>query len=517
MGGIPRPAFGGNGRMVAALTLLALGLRLFRAGSQSVWIDEAETIKYAAVLGSYTWENLVYNLHGALYAALLHVWSQVFGTGEFALRSFSAVLGAATVPALAWALVPLGKPRTRLLACALLAVHPFHIWYSQELRGYALLFPAATLSTGLFLRLRFDRPRGFLAYTAANTAAFLGNLSHLFTLAAHGFSHLLRGRAGRATWRGLLLSWATTLVLLTPWIGVFWQTHMDRPGVLAVGAVPAEERIRGASSAPILGVPYSYYVFSVGYTLGPSLRELQTLNQSIDLAVLQGHVPILALAGLAFGIAAVLGMVRLWKSGPEARVWFWLAILPVVLVYGTALRNLKVFNPRYAAVAFPAYVLAVAEGVTSLGRRRSLLLGLAVFVPTGTSLVQLYADAAYAKDDARSAAAYLRGHVRPGDLVFSVGTDIPLHSYYWPELRSEAGGYEYEGTYFIGPIPWPERLARFDALAGSHDVSWVLFLRDHWEDPEGRFRRHIESNYEVEDREAYPGAEVWKVRREDAS
>ena len=506
-----RPALPWGGRILLVLTLLAGALRFYRAGTQSIWVDEAETIKYAAVFGQYTWAHFVYNTHGASYAALLHVWSQLFGTGEFALRSLSALLGTLTVPAFYWALRPLGRPRTSLVACGLLAIHPFHVWYSQELRGYVLLILAVVLATGFFLRALEGRPRSLLYYGMANALGFLSNLAHLFALAAHGWAQLLRGRKGRGKWRGLVFSWVGTLVLLTPWIIVFWQIQLRHSAALEPRSIAKEERIRGETSAPIYGVPYTYYTFSVGYSLGPSLRELKVLTQSMDLSVLRPHVPIVAFSALVFGFAAFLGMIRLWRAGPGGRVWFWLAILPVFLVYGTALRNLKVFNPRYAAAAFPAYVLAVSEGIVAVGRRRSLLLGLAVLVPTGTSLAQHYSDPNYAKDDLRGATAYLRSEIGPGDLLFFVGIDHPLHYYYWRDIREDPGGIAHDGLQYLGSVSREDQIAGFDRSAAGHETIYVLFVREHWEDPEGRFRQHFEESYTVEGKAVFVGTEVWKL------
>ena len=39
--------------------------------------------------------------------------------------------------------------------------------------------------------------------------------------------------------------------------------------------------LRGDATAPILGIPYCIYAFSVGFSLGPSLRELR-LSRSLE-------------------------------------------------------------------------------------------------------------------------------------------------------------------------------------------------------------------------------------------
>ncbi|MEZ4649173.1 MAG: glycosyltransferase family 39 protein [Candidatus Eisenbacteria bacterium] len=506
-----RPASPWAGRFLLGLTLLAAGLRFYHAGTQSLWIDEIATIKYTAPFGQYSWTLFFYNLHGALYSALLHAWSHVFGTSEFGLRSLSAFLGTVTVPLFYWALLPLRRRATALVATALLAVHPFHVWYSQELRGYVLLLLCVVVSTGCFLRAVDGGRRSLPLYAAANLAGLLSNLAHAFTLVAHGWTQILRGRRGRTLWRGLVLSWLVSFVLLGPWIYVFWENQIQPSRVLGTESIPTEERIRGESTAPILGIPFTYYTFSVGYSYGPSLRELAALNQGMDLSLLRPHVPGIAWAAIAFGIAAVIGFVRLWRSGVQGRTWVWLAVIPVLLVYGTAVRNLKVFNPRYAAAAFPAYLLGVSEGIVAVGRRRSLLLGLAVFLPTGVSLAQHYTDSDYGKDQTREAVAYLKSEMRPGDLFCYIGVETPLHYYYWRDIRNEPNGIEHIGTHFFTPSDWPGRFARMDSLLAGHDRVFLLFMREAWDDPEGRFRAHVDEAYDVEEKAVFRGTEVWKI------
>src|SRR5215831_5567661 len=75
-----------------ALTVLALGLGLYRVGSKSIWLDEAVSISYArgprTVVG--------HAVRGAdpnmsLYYVLLWGWVHVFGEGERAVRGLSVL------------------------------------------------------------------------------------------------------------------------------------------------------------------------------------------------------------------------------------------------------------------------------------------------------------------------------------------------------------------------------------------------------------------------------------------
>ena len=64
------------------------------------------------------------------------------GTGEFGLRSLSALAGVATVPVAYLIGVELRGRRAGLMAAALVAVNPMLLWYSQEARGLLAARPA---------------------------------------------------------------------------------------------------------------------------------------------------------------------------------------------------------------------------------------------------------------------------------------------------------------------------------------------------------------------------------------
>ena len=158
---------------LAALVLLAAGLRLSTLGLQSFWYDEAFTP--------------VHVLHGSLGAtlrAIVHtentppLWyviewldARVLGTGEIALRLPSALAGIATVP-VAWAIGgELGGRRAGLLTATLVAVNPLFVWYSQEARAYALFVLTAALAMLCFLRADREPTRARMAAFALSWIA----------------------------------------------------------------------------------------------------------------------------------------------------------------------------------------------------------------------------------------------------------------------------------------------------------------------------------------------------------
>ena len=86
--------------IVAGLTVLAAGLRLATLGVQSYHHDEIVTA--SRVLRGSFWHAMdtvgFSESAPPLYYVLGWLWVQVAGTGEFGLRSLSALAGIATVP-----------------------------------------------------------------------------------------------------------------------------------------------------------------------------------------------------------------------------------------------------------------------------------------------------------------------------------------------------------------------------------------------------------------------------------
>jgi mannosyltransferase len=512
-GGAAEPSILGGDRStratVAALTALALALRLWGLARQSIWVDETTTIAYAGVFNGMTAERLLLNLQGPFHALVLFAWTRLFGPGEAALRSLEAVAGAATVPIFWWALRPLGRPAAALAACALLAVSPFHLWYSQEARNYAFAILLGITSMGAIARLPGSVGR-WAGFTAVNVFGLWSNLSHAFLLLTQAVWLALRGRAARPLWRGVAVGWAIAALLLSPWLVQFWDRNLVPSGALGTKPADVLTSVRGATTAPLLGVPYAYFAFAAGFSYGPSLRELHGLYGGGFGALLRKYLAEIAWAAAVFGGLALVGGWRLWRAGPLSRAWLLLAVLPVFLTLCVSLVNLKVFNARYAAAAFPAFLLAVGEGITAPRRRAVswLLLG-AALLPVARSLASYYADPRYAREDARGVDAFLRREARSGDLLFTVGTMIPFQGYYWTRAGGPPPGLEWTDVWaWVGErVPLDEQFRRFESMAHGRRT-FVLFLRAKDVDPDGRWSDYFARRGGVERTEEFTGARL---------
>jgi hypothetical protein len=210
-------------------------LRFATLDAQSLWYDEAVTARLLRMdLGAMLRAIPDSESTPPLYYVLTWLWTHVFGTGEVGLRSFSALLGTATI-VVAWALGRrLGGDRAALAAAALAAVNPMLVWFSQEARAYALLGLLGALSALLWLRALDSEPgrrRGsLLAWGAVAALALATHYYAAFLVAPQGLWLLLRAHGWRERAELLALP-AVAAAVLAPL--AFGQRENDTAGFIA--------------------------------------------------------------------------------------------------------------------------------------------------------------------------------------------------------------------------------------------------------------------------------------------
>ncbi len=193
--------------IVAGLTLLAALLRFATLGLQSYHHDEIVTAS-RVLRGSFGHAMDAVGFSESappLYYAIAWFWTQVTGTGEYGLRSLSAVAGVATVPVVYLIGLELRGRRAGLLAAALVAVNPMLLWYSQEARAYALLGLLCAVSLLYCIRaLRHGRRGDFVGWGIASGLALATHYFALFPLLAEALWLLRRRRRESLPGLGIL-------------------------------------------------------------------------------------------------------------------------------------------------------------------------------------------------------------------------------------------------------------------------------------------------------------------------
>jgi uncharacterized membrane protein len=211
--------------LLLAILLLAFALRMYKASITLMWGDEGFSV-YSASRDLYaiTFEGKAVDPHPPLYYYLFHFWLPLAGTSELSIRFFSIFFGTATVAQMYMLGKRLFDARIGVIAAALLAIAPFAVHYSQEVRMYALVMFLSALALYAFVRW-VDRPlsrptlgKGGLDFFLSMLLAQYSLYQSAFLFVAQGvfLLPLLRSRYRFVMqWLGVSLA---IILLFVPWL-----------------------------------------------------------------------------------------------------------------------------------------------------------------------------------------------------------------------------------------------------------------------------------------------------------
>lgn len=132
---------------LVAVLLLAAALRFYKLGEWSFWIEEHHSLRHARALGS--WQR-VFSTIRPLFYLLLRPVLKLLGEGEWAARLVPTLFGLITIPICFWIVKRIFGSALAFLVVLLLAVSPWHIYWSQNARFYSLLLLLYTVSLFTF-------------------------------------------------------------------------------------------------------------------------------------------------------------------------------------------------------------------------------------------------------------------------------------------------------------------------------------------------------------------------------
>jgi len=399
-------------QLMVLLVLLAFAWRLFAIEKQSLRGDEALSVIYAQrpLKGIIEITRFISG-HPPLFYAALHFWEKATGTSELTVRFFAAWWGVLAVPLVFVLGKTLFSPQVGLWAALLVAVNPFQIMHSQDIRVYTLLQTSALLSCLWFWKsTTTPRPphrRYWVFYILSSVIVVYAHYFGVFLILAQAVFFVWYRWRRRGPWREGILSLAIVGFSLLPWLWLARSIIKGAPG-----------------SARSVSLPTMFQqclvTFGVGYWREKWGYELLTV-----------------------GLVLLFGL-GVWKalrtSLPGAGFATLLIVVPLLGVFFVS-RSRPLFRERYLIISAPAYTLFWSLGLTAFGpwrpprlRLRQLALGAGVLLLIGFNLFALtryYFSPAYAKSpNWRGVAAYLREHLQPDDAVILNHHDQAFLYYY---------------------------------------------------------------------------------------
>ncbi len=379
------------------LTIAAAALRFGTLDVQSVWLDEAATISLVhrgltgmlAHLGSS-------ESAPPLYYLLIWAWTKVLGAGPLGFRSFSALMGALTVPVLYMA----GRhasTRIGLWAAALATVSPALYYYSQEARGYALLILLNAAAFVVWLDAMQDATRKRLALWSG--LSVLSLLTHYFAVFMFIPEAVMLIR--RHGWRRLTIP---VLPVIAVGIALVPLALKQRTGGQSdwIQTTSLASRIAQAPKQYLIGL-YS--------------------PQEIVTALLAGL--------LAAGALALIARRAEEKEKQVARLVALVGIGALAIPLALAVTHIQdVFNGRNVMAAWSPWAVLIAIGVGAAGARRAgATLGVALCALSLAVIVAVNAEPGYQRDDWRGIASALGSATSGRVLVTGKNSELPLSVY----------------------------------------------------------------------------------------
>lgn len=496
--------------LLLGVLLLAFALRMFRLDFFSLRGDESFTVLFAQKPLAQMWrETLTVEPNPPLLYFLLRGWIALTGDGEFATRFFSAffgVLGAALLYRLAREIFSVAiekhnaahsgaNSRTIGSAAAfLIAINPYQIWHSQDVRNYTL-WPALSLLALIFFWQWYTnshkRPHGaMLLFVLAELAALYAHYYEAFILLA------LNLFVFATLWRDLkkLAQWVGAQIILA-------ALYLPYPLILS-NRVSAYGEGSGRQGVALWDIAReTFAAFTVGETLDAEWR---------------------AWLWIPFALAALVGLLLLWRHDWKRGLFFTLyAGVPTIAVF--ALNTLRpLYLERYLNGIAPAYYLLIAYGISQIVYRVSqfatqsiapshyrtvthvsrLVIFSAIALVAALALLNYWTNPAFAKSpDWRGLARIINANAQPGDIIVQNFPETSLLYY----DRSKLPLVVYPETF----LPDNKTTQQLNALNANYQRVWFIpAAPDYW-DPDSFVEKWLARRGDLTNRWR---ADTWRLQ-----
>ncbi len=410
--------------LLVLICLLGFGLRVYQLEGQSLWNDEGLSVYRAKQSTAIILANTITidgvdttDTNPPLYFLTLHFWSMLAGEGVFGLRFLGALLGLLNIPLMFRLGKYLHSTAVGLVAAFLLAISPFHIWQTQEMRNYTLLLLFNLLSVYALFRFVFDDNRKWRWLILWGITAVAGIYTHYFGAFVLAFGllvvgwQLLRGQNWRRFVQARFIGLLALLVLVS--IPIFWMgySRFQAGKQIDFAFVPIHHLLSHAASAYGVGIIHGF--------VQPLLKT----------------APAVLLATVGLGISGWRGR----KITPIVLIGY--LLIPIVLLVLLSAVNPLYNGPRHLLMGLPPFLLLAAGGIAALPgkwRAATAVLALLVIFIQADWLEAQFSGPELVKDDIRGLADYLEQVAEAEDVIV---------------LHDSISGVTFD-YYYSGDAPW---------------------------------------------------------------
>ncbi|MBI5001008.1 MAG: glycosyltransferase family 39 protein [Euryarchaeota archaeon] len=430
--------------ITGAAIIIGFALRIYQLQSQSLWLDEFYSVEAsrASPWAMYQiYSNDIVKFIGSwdVGSPPLYYWIlggfEYFGANDFIMRLPSVIFGALTIPLIyKTGKVIFGRP-TGVMAAVLLVFSPFHIWFSQEARAYALFAFLALLMIYFYYKcISADTSGKPLNWAGLIIASILAVYTHYHAFLLIGVlllhwcivtshSKFVKKKIEKRKVAYFVISFAIIFLVVIP---------------SALNFLNGYNQVSGKYNASYFQNFFNFDLFRSD-VLGPF-----TVTYGVSSA---SFLPIAILGVLLFASAILFFVIGIRRYRSSGLLVILAVVMPFIFIYAS------VFNSRYLVFIYPFYLILIAKGVqviseflrqhlpmTSTGhieekQRRPRISGwiagfvnrkgivvaiVAIIICTNTFVLnEFYRPGAKLKEDWKSAINYIDVQASPGDVVLT--------------------------------------------------------------------------------------------------
>jgi uncharacterized membrane protein len=357
--------------LILIITLAAF-LRLYKLGSEPIWLDEAASYYLSHILDfsttysnyplgtpalarvnmdllsssvnnaislSAVWNNALLDRLAPLHFFVLH-FTAYFGKSEFALRLPSAIFGLLTIPLIYKTGEVLFGRKEGLFSAFLLSISFIHIYYSQEARAYSMMTFFSLLSIYYFyMSLEHNNKYLWAGFVISTSLAFYSYYYTVFLLITEClFYVIVNSRCSinpkfsihfdRKTLSYFAVSIISILLLISPLLYPFIEQSLYRTS----------------------NVPLTWGLGQTSHFFNSIVKNLSTTS---------------TYSSYIYVFMFFTGIITSLKQKKKREKIIFLALIfGIPLLAGYILSAKMPFVPRYVLFVLPAYLLIISRGIT---------------------------------------------------------------------------------------------------------------------------------------------------------
>ena len=475
---------------LASLMLFVTGISYFSLFSQSLRLDEAQSLWQSSHAIKRVVNIIGQDVHVPLYAIMLHFWELFFGDGVATARILSLIFFLLSIPTSYFVAKAAYDRSVGLFTATLVAMSPFMNWYGNEIRMYSLFSFFTLLNQYFFIRIFKPSPthNTALIWTGYAVTALFGIYIHYFfwlvlaTQAIFYFSHT--SLFAKGSFKNFIATFFVLLISFTPWV---W--YIKNLGL-------------ASNTQPMLVKPTAINIFN---TFSQFLFGFQDDHTNTLLVSLW---PLLVLFGF-------FTMRKNTKLSPETVYISMATVVPIVLALTISFLYKPVFLSRYLILAAPSLYILIAWFADMFSKRLSFSLKtLFVTLTIFTLFLQTSRADTPVKENYHDASIYISQHASSSDIVALSApfTIYPFEYYYTGQAavttlpvwnRFEVGA--------IPPFTQSKLESEVKTLTQSHQKIWLLLSYN--QGYEKQIYQYFETHFQrLEKKEFSPGLTLYSYK-----